>query len=350
MNSVKHVVMLSPGFARDETDTTCLTFLQDYLLALHRIHPQVQTEVLALQYPFDRKQYLWKGIPVYSAQGKNSKYVRRLFTWIRAFRHLQALNSKNKIDVIHSFWITEASFLARIFSLIYGTKVIAYAIGQDALPTNRYLMYKGFRKMEIVSMSEQISKNLSKNNLPTRAIIPLGVDTAKVKAGSPIRKTDLLGIGSLIPLKNYSTFIDIVAALRDEFPEIRAELIGEGPERELLQARINALGLGKNIVLSGLISHEEVFKKLSESRILLHTSLSEGQSTVMMEALSAGTHVVCFDVGRMDHPGKIHVCMNQGEMTEQIRGLLQTENLDHTPVLLQSMESMVNSFMTVYGS
>ena len=86
MKSIKHVVLLTPGFARDETDTTCTTFLQDYLLALKRIHPEIQLEVVALQYPFDRNRYLWNGITIYSAQGKSSTYFNRLITWIRAFK------------------------------------------------------------------------------------------------------------------------------------------------------------------------------------------------------------------------------------------------------------------------
>ena len=94
MQSVKHIVLLSPGFARDETDTTCLTFLQDYALALKRLEPALQFEILSLQYPFDRGEYRWNDIPVFSAQGKNSKYLRRLPTWWKMFRKLRALKPK----------------------------------------------------------------------------------------------------------------------------------------------------------------------------------------------------------------------------------------------------------------
>jgi glycosyltransferase involved in cell wall biosynthesis len=350
MRSVEHIVLLSPGFARDETDTTCTTFLQDYLLALKRIHPGLVIELIALQYPYDRSHYQWNNIPVYSAQGKSSTYLSRIVTWIRAFRELQRLNRKKKIDVIHSFWITEASFLARVFSLVYGTRVVAYAIGQDSLSSNRYLSFPGFKKLDIVCMSEQIRKNLQKNKLSSRAIIPLGVDSGKVRPANTQRKTDLIGIGSLIPLKQYNLFVDVVAALRNDFPTIRAELIGEGSEREMLSTKIRSLSLGDNLSLAGTVPHEEVFSKLSESKILLHPSSSEGQSTVMMEALSAGAHVVCFDVGRMDHPEKIHVCTDLPDMIEKTKTLLRTQNLDHHPVILQSMEQMVASFMEIYGS
>ncbi len=349
MKSVKHVVLLTPGFARDEADTTCTTFLQDYLLALKRLHPAMSVELIALQYPFDRTHYPWNGIPIYSAHGKSSRYLSRLRTWIRAFRELQKLNRQQQIDVIHSFWLTEASFLAHVFSAVYGTRVVAYAIGQDALPANRYLAYPWFSKIKIVCMSRLISENLLKKGLQTSAIIPLGVDAAKVKPTQNERTIDILGVGSLIPLKCYSTFIDVVAALRMAFPGIRAELAGDGPEREPLQKKIHRLGLEETITLSGSISHEAVFAKLGASRFLLHPSSSEGQSTVMMEALAAGTHVICFDVGRMDDPSKIHVCTNVDEMIKTTTALLNNPTLDHTPVMLQTMDMMVNAFTQVYG-
>lgn len=350
MKSIKHVVLLSPGFARDEQDSTCMTFLQDYVLALKKYYPDIQLEIVTLQYPFDRTDYTWNGIQVFSAQGRNSTYLSRFFTWIRTWKTLSKLHKARKIDIIHSFWLTEASFLGSLFSRSYKIKALAYAIGQDSLPSNRYFIYRGFRKMRVVAMSPQIGLNLEENKIRAERIIPLGVDEHKIKVSENKRDIDLLGIGSLIPLKNFSLFLTIISNLCKKGYTLRSEIVGEGPELHLLKEKINALGLEHVVTLTGKISHKSVFEKLSRSRFLLHTSSFEGQSTVMMEAMAAGTHVVCFDVGRLDSPGKIHVCRSPDDMENALIHLLNSGDLDYSPQLLQRMEDMVEQFMEAYGN
>ena len=136
-----------------------------------------------------------------------------------------------------------------------------------------------------------------------------------------MRKTiDIIGIGTLSALKNYSSlFIEVVAALKQHVPHVRAIIIGEGEEYHLLAEKIENRQLQENIVLVGNIPHAKVFEYLSKSKILLHTSAFEGQSTVMLEALAMGLDVVCFDVGRLDVPGKIFTCNSKEEMVEKIQ-------------------------------
>ena len=52
----KTIVILTPGFASDESDTSCIPALQDYVLALQQSFPGLRIVVLAFQYP-----YKWDG-------------------------------------------------------------------------------------------------------------------------------------------------------------------------------------------------------------------------------------------------------------------------------------------------
>ena len=51
------------------------------------------------------------------------------------------LHRANKIAVLHTFWLTEAAFVAQVFSWVTGIKIVAYGIGQDSIAANKYLKW-----------------------------------------------------------------------------------------------------------------------------------------------------------------------------------------------------------------
>ncbi|MGK4566195.1 glycosyltransferase [Flavobacterium sp. 3HN19-14] len=106
------------------------------------------------------------------------------------------------------------------------------------------------------------------------------------------RAIDILGAGNLSILKNYALFIDIVALLKPDFPNLRTEICGgDAGQRTVLEAQITQLGLQENIILTGTLSHRDVLEKMNNSTVFLHTSKSEGGGTVLQEALYSGCYV-----------------------------------------------------------
>ena len=82
----KHLVFITPGFARDEDDSLCTPYLQDYFHALRLAQPDVRISVVAMQYPYRRGMYLWRGIEVHALGGRNRRLAK---PWI--WRRCQAL-------------------------------------------------------------------------------------------------------------------------------------------------------------------------------------------------------------------------------------------------------------------
>ena len=76
--------------------------------------------------------------------------------------------------------------------------------------------------------------------------------------GNDVRDIDILGVGSLIPLKQYHLFIEIVHKIRQFLPDIKAALCGKGPEQEDLKTMIAKYNLEANIELTGELSHDKV--------------------------------------------------------------------------------------------
>ena len=341
------VIILTPGFAENEQDTTCIPVLQQYVSAFSKARPDIHLHVIAFQYPFKKGHYKWNGIDVYSAGGKGVLFSR-LFTWRRVIRELKRISKEYNVSTIHSYWLTECTLIGQRFAKKYNIKFIAYAIGQDVLKGNRYLKLLNFPNMRVVSMSESIANRFHElTGKQVIGIIPAGIDLSKVIVTNESRTIDILGIGALIPLKNYTLFVEIISALKKDFPNIKAVIIGKGEQEELLKEKINTEGLQDNIQLLGGRPHSEVFSYMNKSRMLLHTSSYEGQSTVIMEALAMGLTVVCFDVGRVDHE-KVKVCANKDEMIQKLKASLSAE-LDFKPQILLSSEDTVKEFIKLYG-
>lgn len=343
----KTLVILTPGFARDEQDTTCIPFLQEFVLALLRLHPEIELQVIAFQYPYKQGHYKWNGAYVYSAGGKNTR-LGRLFTWKRVNGQLKKLKEEKDILSIHSFWLTETAFMGQKFADKHKIKHIAWCIGQDALKKNRYLQLLKLNEMNLVATSQQVVDTLySSTGIKIKTIIPAGLDASKFKIANIARTIDLLGVGALTELKNYELFLDIIDELKKDKKDIKAVIIGKGDQEKILKEKIKTLGLEQHVELAGGLPHTEVINYMNRSKILLHTSHYEGQSTVMLEALAMGLKVVCFNVGRVNS-ANIKVCIDKEVMIAQIRTLL-SQSSEYKPEVLQTSDETVKEFYKLYS-
>lgn len=74
--------------------------------------------------------------------------------------------------------------------------------------------------------------------------------------------------------------------------EIHFDFLGEGPERESLEALVKSYGLGHNIRFLGSIPNVEVYKHLAEQNIYILMSMNEGLPISIIEAMRAGLPVI----------------------------------------------------------
>src|SRR5438477_7866836 len=109
-------IILTPGFPQDEQDTTCIPFLQAFVLSVKKLFPSLQLTVLAFQYPFQQKEYNWHGIRVVAFGGANQRRFRRLLVWRRVWNFLNRLKQTGEITGIFSVWLTECALIGKHFS------------------------------------------------------------------------------------------------------------------------------------------------------------------------------------------------------------------------------------------
>ena len=105
--------------------------------------------------------------------------------------------------------------------------------------------------------------------------------------------------GSLIWRKGYEYALLAVKQLIDASIDAEFHIIGEGPERQRILFTVNDLGLEERVILHGKLPPDEVRSQLQQSDIFLLSSLSEGISNAVLEAMSCGLPVVTTDCGGM---------------------------------------------------
>lgn len=106
---------------------------------------------------------------------------------------------------------------------------------------------------------------------------------------------ELLGIGVMIPRKDFESLIRVFGRLHRDHPHTRLRLIGEGPERPRLERVARELGLSEAVVFEGyVVSSKEYYLSAD---IFCSTSRSEGFSMAALEAMAYGLPVVAMEAG-----------------------------------------------------
>ena len=123
-----------------------------------------------------------------------------------------------------------------------------------------------------------------------------------VPSAPPSSKFRLLTAGRLIPLKGFDLAVRAFGVFLDRLnrdgQEKQAELkiIGDGPERSRLMELINELSLENHVHMVKWMAREDLFKEMAECDAFVFPSLRDGGGLVVVEAMSAGKPVVCFNL------------------------------------------------------
>jgi glycosyltransferase involved in cell wall biosynthesis len=95
--------------------------------------------------------------------------------------------------------------------------------------------------------------------------------------------------GRLIPEKRAGAIVAALARARESIPNLRARILGDGPERPALLAMIARYGLSDAIEAPGRVAPEQVEDTLGRALCLVVPSRREGYGIVIVEAAARGT-------------------------------------------------------------
>lgn len=122
-------------------------------------------------------------------------------------------------------------------------------------------------------------------------------DQARELLGLP-RDVRLIGaVGRLVPVKGHVFLVRAFAQICERFPDTHLAIIGEGRQREVLEAEIAHHGIQDRVHLLGW--HTRAKKYVRAFDIWTMPSLQEGFSLAMLEGMSAGLPVIASDIPAM---------------------------------------------------
>jgi glycosyltransferase involved in cell wall biosynthesis len=343
------LVIITPGFPKDEYDSTCLPAQQNLVKAINRSFPSIKIIIISFQYPFLRSEYPWNGNTVVAIGGANKNKLRRRLTWFRAWKQLKKIRNDQHILGILSFWCGECAFIGNRFAQKFHLTHFCWLLGQDAKKENVYVKKINRSGGMYIALSDFIAGEFFKqHHIKPEHTIPIGIDPAEYDSSIKHRDIDILAAGSLIPLKQYQVFINTIAVLQKEFPGIKAVLCGDGPDKIPLQNLINHLSLQKNISLTGEKPHDEILLTMQRSKIFLHPSCYEGLGMVCLEALYAGCNVVSFVQPMKAGIQNWHIVADEQAMIAACKSLLESKVM-HLPVLPYSIDNTALAVLRLFG-
>ncbi|MDI1355443.1 MAG: glycosyltransferase [bacterium] len=344
------LVIVTPGFPENENDSTCLPAIQQFVLALKQLYPANQLIIVSFQYPFIKTEYHWHGVKVVSLGGKNRSGILRVLTWFKAFIVLKKIHKRHPIRGILSLWLSECSFVSSLFSKRYHVLHYMWLQGQDAKKENHYIKRIRPKADQVIAISDFSRNEFYKNHgqMPFM-IAENGIDPLIFPAlNIGHRNLDILGVGSLIPVKNYALFVEIIAEIKKQGTELKVVIAGAGEGETELRKLINTLGLETTITLSGALPHSEILELMAKSNVFLHTSLYEGNSTVLIEALYSGCRVISTQALCQGPVKNLFVSNAKNDLILKTRSAVSAANETPERVLFNSMAATAQKIIGLY--
>lgn len=127
------------------------------------------------------------------------------------------------------------------------------------------------------------------------------VDVPERRNGQPAGTgPTLVYVGRLVPHKCIPDLLDAVARLAAHFPDIRLQLVGDGPDAAALKDYAAERGLGDRVTFMGNVKRDAAVAAMRQADVLILPSLWESLSHVAIEAIATGVPVVATRIPGLD--------------------------------------------------
>ena len=183
-------------------------------------------------------------------------------------------------------------------------------------------------------------------------IKPLKIDPIKTlklrqKLKIPDNSLVLGTIARLDPIKNHKMMLDAFSIILKVHPDTVLVIVGDGEERENINQQIQALKLNNNVLMTGYDPQPEHYLALMD--IFLLSSLSEGTSMTLLEAMSLNKACVVTDAGgnkEVIADGKNGIVTTNDDAAKYAQAILQL--VDDKALLNQYGEASQHRFNQLF--
>jgi len=261
-------------------------------------HPQIRAEYPTFYYP---------------PKLARSRYDQ--FLWWSIRRTLRATLREFQPDIVLSYWAHPDGAVAVRAAHQAGLPAVVIVGGSDVLllarsGARRRVILQTLAEAEaVITVSEDLRNTLLDDGLPGEKlhVIGRGVDTtlfhpgdrrtARQKLDVPHDRPVIVGVGRLVPVKDWHTWLDTIEQLVARGVKPASYVCGAGPLEAELRAAITQRGLNDFVELRGAQTPAQLADWYRAADLTLLTSTSEGIANVLLETLACGGSFVATAVG-----------------------------------------------------
>ncbi len=154
----------------------------------------------------------------------------------------------------------------------------------------------------VVAVSEDVRQQLLRSGVGSERIrlIFNGVNSAAFPMIQPEMRQGVLRVGLAGRLsfeKGVDLFLQAAARVLRIFPETQFVVVGDGPDREKLEALVQELGVSAQVQLAGRCEDMPAFYKSLD--VLVSSSRTEGLPIALLEAMASALPLVATRVGEV---------------------------------------------------
>jgi glycosyltransferase involved in cell wall biosynthesis len=176
-------------------------------------------------------------------------------------------------------WLSHARFLYRLMPYYISTRKYSSAI--IAGSKHAY--------DEIPSWAKEKSVYI-----PENGVDPERFNHPRVRTATPPLKAAF--IGRLVPYKGADILLEAAVDFLKQ-GSLKLDIIGEGPQRQTLEAMVSQMGLQQSVRLLGSLPHREVQEHLRQCDFMAFPSVREFGGAVVIEAMALGVTPIVADYG-----------------------------------------------------
>jgi len=231
---------------------------------------------------------------------------------INLIKKIRSIIKNNNIDIIHCHQYTPWVY-GVIAAVLTKTRVIFTEHGRfhpDSstwkrklvnpilnLFTDQVTAISKATKQALVEFENinETSIDVVYNGITPLAVVQSDVDKLRIEL-SIAQSHNILGtIARFDPIKNHIMMLKAFSLVLEQQPNTTLIIVGDGEEREKIEACIKQLNLAQNVILTGYQTKPHNYLALMD--IYLLSSFSEGTSMTLLEAMSLGKPCVVTDAG-----------------------------------------------------